>query len=87
MSRSGRRHVALAALPAALLALTCAAPAPGATAPGAGAPARPDVREDVRADAHPGGPGARAVDAVAGAPARPVRAGARPPPPRPARTD
>ncbi|MFE2167684.1 hypothetical protein ACFXB3_21870, partial [Streptomyces sp. NPDC059447] len=57
MSRSGRRHVALAALPAALLALTCAAPAPGATAPGAGAPARPDVREDVRADAAPRGPG------------------------------
>ncbi|MFD6969678.1 hypothetical protein ACFWBA_15510, partial [Streptomyces sp. NPDC059949] len=45
MPRSGRRlpatrPVARAALPAALLALVCAAPAPGATAPGAGAPAR-----------------------------------------------
>lgn len=62
-----RRPLALAALPAALLALICAGPAPGATAPGAGSPARADVRTD----AHPGaarGPGlARTFDV---APAR-----------------
>ncbi|MFD7256116.1 alpha-N-acetylglucosaminidase [Streptomyces sp. NPDC059874] len=77
MPRSGRhrlpvpRPVALAALPAALLALLCAAPAPGATAPGAGSAARADVtkdaRSDVRADARPGAPAARAFDV---APAR-----------------
>ncbi|MGW3322810.1 alpha-N-acetylglucosaminidase [Streptomyces virginiae] len=54
-----RRPLALAALPAALLALICAGPAPGATAPGAGSPARADVRTDGHPDAHPDGhPGA-----------------------------
>ncbi|MFI8497138.1 alpha-N-acetylglucosaminidase [Streptomyces sp. NPDC085524] len=73
MPRSGRRRlpgprpVALAALPAALLALLCAAPAPGATAPGPGAPVRAGVQDAVRADARPGEPGARAVDAAAAA--------------------
>lgn len=66
-----RRPLALAALPAALLALICAGPAPGATAPGAGSPARAgvttDVRTAVRADAHATAPRARAFDV---APAR-----------------
>ncbi|MFJ6369278.1 alpha-N-acetylglucosaminidase [Streptomyces virginiae] len=47
-----RRPLALAALPAALLALICAGPAPGAPAPGAGSPARADVRTDAHADGH-----------------------------------
>ncbi|MFD4914322.1 alpha-N-acetylglucosaminidase [Streptomyces virginiae] len=47
-----RRPLALAALPAALLALICAGPAPGATAPGAGSPARADVRTDAHPDGH-----------------------------------
>ncbi|MFI7178779.1 alpha-N-acetylglucosaminidase [Streptomyces spororaveus] len=47
---TSRRPLALAALPAALLALICAGPAPGAPAPGAGPPARAGVRTD----AHPG---------------------------------
>ncbi|MFD4934353.1 alpha-N-acetylglucosaminidase [Streptomyces virginiae] len=47
-----RRPLALAALPAALLALFCAGPAPGATAPGAGSPARADVRTDAHPDGH-----------------------------------
>ncbi|MFJ3961809.1 alpha-N-acetylglucosaminidase [Streptomyces sp. NPDC090036] len=68
-----RRPLALAALPAALLALICAGPAPGATAPGAGSPARAgvttDVRTAVRADAHATAPRARAR-AFAVAPAR-----------------
>ncbi|MEV7521401.1 alpha-N-acetylglucosaminidase [Streptomyces sp. NPDC091371] len=45
----GPRPVALAALPAALLALVCAAAAPGAAAPGAGPAARADVRTDAPA--------------------------------------
>lgn len=48
-----RRPLALAALPAALLALICAGPAPGATAPGAGLPARADVTTRAHPDAHP----------------------------------
>ncbi|MEU9160358.1 alpha-N-acetylglucosaminidase [Streptomyces sp. NPDC048424] len=69
MPRSGRRlpgprPLALAALPAALLALICAGPAPGATAPGAGSPAPADVRPGARAGA---GPAVRSA-AHAGAP-------------------
>ncbi|WP_405942443.1 alpha-N-acetylglucosaminidase [Streptomyces sp. NBC_00207] len=57
--RGGRRPLvprplALAALPAALLALICAGPAPGATAPGAGPPARADVRSPAREDVRAG---------------------------------
>ncbi|WP_405436910.1 alpha-N-acetylglucosaminidase [Streptomyces avidinii] len=71
MPRSGRRPItprplALAALPAALLALICAGPAPGATAPGAGSPAHADVTADAR-------PAVRAL-APAGAPRSPGRA-------------
>ncbi|MFG2753285.1 alpha-N-acetylglucosaminidase [Streptomyces xanthophaeus] len=47
--RPRTRPVALAALPAVLLTLICAGPAPGAAAPGAPAPARADVRGEVRA--------------------------------------
>ncbi|MGW8501346.1 alpha-N-acetylglucosaminidase [Streptomyces sp. CLCI03] len=47
-----RRPLALGALPAALLALICAGPAPGATAPGAGSPARADVRTGTHPDGH-----------------------------------
>ncbi|MFG2981174.1 alpha-N-acetylglucosaminidase [Streptomyces sp. NPDC048258] len=78
-ARRGRRGpvprpVALAALPAALLALLCAAPAPGATAPGAGPPVQADVRADAREGAHAAGHGK---------PGRPVRGGVQPAAPRP----
>ncbi len=71
MPRSGRRPItprplALAALPAALLALICAGPAPGATAPVAAPPARADVTADAR-------PAVRAL-APGGAPRSPGRA-------------
>ncbi|MEU2451547.1 alpha-N-acetylglucosaminidase [Streptomyces sp. NPDC012765] len=71
MPRSGRRPavprpLALAALPAALLALICAGPAPGATAPGAGSPAPAGATTDAR-------PAVRAL-APGGAPRSPGRA-------------
>ncbi|MCX4695793.1 alpha-N-acetylglucosaminidase [Streptomyces sp. NBC_01408] len=52
--RPRTRPVALAALPAVLLSLVCAGPAPGATAPAAPPPARAGVRADVRAAAPDG---------------------------------
>ncbi|MEU9105816.1 alpha-N-acetylglucosaminidase [Streptomyces xanthophaeus] len=65
--RPRTRPVALAALPAVLLTLICAGPAPGAAAPGAPAPVRADVRGEVRAGALTAAPRPRTFDT---APAR-----------------
>ncbi|WP_078095588.1 alpha-N-acetylglucosaminidase [Streptomyces sp. fd1-xmd] len=64
---SAGRPLSLAALPAALLAVICAGPAPGATAPGAGAPAPAAVRPLERTSADSGAPRAATFDT---APAR-----------------